>query len=376
MAHLIKAASIRIEASSLCQLHCPCCPQTQGVINQPCLPKQNTTILTNKEDFLNPWSMHAAIVRRKPIGLGYLQFNNFKRIIEENPWVKHIELSNWGEMFLNPQLISIIEYAHENKVMLTADNGVNLNDASDNALEALVKYKFISLSCSINGATNETYSRYSIGGNLDKVIENIKKINIYKKKYKSKFPILHWQFVVFGHNEHEIKAAREQAKNLDMYFMLRFNNSNIYSPVQNKNLLQKQILGGVVSRAEYFQKHGLANRQKIICAQLWNAPQINWDGRLLGCCVNYWDDFGNVFDKPLLTALNNEKINYAREMLLGKMPARSDILCSECIYYKFMKDSDRWLSLAEVRFYEMLYWIKYACIRFWGWYPLPPNYCT
>lgn len=373
---IIKPKSIRMEASSLCQLHCPCCPHSQGVISQSCVSKPVKPVLIEEKDYLNPWSMHTAIIRRKPIGLGYLQFSNFKKIIEENHQVKHIELSNWGEMFLNPQLIFIIEYAYTNKVILTADNGVNLNDASDNVLEALVKYKFVSLSCSINGVTNETYSRYSIGGNLDRVIENVKKINFYKKKYKSKFPILHWQFVIFGHNEHEVKAAREKAKNLGMYFMLRLNNSNIYSPVQNKNLLQKQILGGVVSRVEYFQRHGLVNRQKIICSQLWNAPQINWDGRLLGCCVNYWDDFGNAFDEPLLAALNNEKIIYAREMLLGKMPPRNDILCSECIYYKFMKDTNRWLSLEQVRFYEMLYRIKYSCISFWGWYPLPSNYCT
>ena len=258
-------------------------------------------------------------------------------------------------------------------MILTADNGVNLNTADDEVLEALVKYRFISLSCSINGASNKVYSRYHIGGNFDKVIENIKKINIYKKKYRSKFPILHWQFVVFSYNEDEIEEARKYAKKLGMYFILRLNNSDVYFPVQNKNLLRKKI-GGITSRVEYFKKYHLAYRQKIICSQLWNSPQINWDGRLLGCCVNYWDDFGNVFDDSLLNVLNSKKINYAREMLLGRKPKSRDILCSECIYYKFMERNNKWLSLSEVRFYSLLYRIKYSFICFFGWYPLPPNY--
>ncbi len=374
MSHLIRPASIRIEASSLCQLRCPCCPQTQGIISQPYLSKQDTAILTNKEDYLNPWFAHATIARKKPIGLGYLQFNDFKRIIEENRWIKHVELSNWGEMFLNPQLVSIVEYAYANKVLLTADNGVNLNSATGEVLEALVKYKFLSLSCSINGVTNETYSRYSVGGSLEKVIENIKKINAYKKKYNSKFPILHWQFVIFGDNENEIEAARAQAKRLGMYFFLRLNVSDTYSPLVNKDLVRRYVLGGYVSRREYFEKKKEIKRQKLICSQLWNSPQINWDGRALGCCLNYWDDFGDVFNSSLEEVLNNEKMTYAREMLLGRKPFREDIPCANCIYYKFMKDTGRWLRIFEIYFYKIAVRLKYECIRICKGYPLPKNY--
>jgi len=29
-----------------------------------------------------------------------------------------------------------------------------------------------------------------------------------------------------------------------------------------------------------------------ICHQLWHAPVLNWDGRVMGCCRNFWSDFG------------------------------------------------------------------------------------
>ncbi len=88
-------------------------------------------------------------------------------------------------MFLNPDLLEIIEYAYSRSVILTASNGVNLNTVKDNVLEELVKYKFRSLTCSIEGASNETYKVYRVGGDFDKVLENIMKINHCKKKYRS-----------------------------------------------------------------------------------------------------------------------------------------------------------------------------------------------
>lgn len=37
-------------------------------------------------------------------------------------------------------------------------------------------------------------------------------------------------------------------------------------------------------------------------------PQINWDGKLLGCCLNFWGDFGgNAFEQGLERILTSEK---------------------------------------------------------------------
>ncbi len=56
--------------------------------------------------------------------------------MDENPWVRRIELSNYGEMFLNPDLLSMLQYAHARGVSLSANNGVNLNSVGEDVLEA------------------------------------------------------------------------------------------------------------------------------------------------------------------------------------------------------------------------------------------------
>ena len=71
---------LRLEASSNCQLKCPSCPTAAGEI-------------------------------QKTLGGGFLSFENFKRLIRENPQIRLIELSNWGEIFLNPEIVDIMEYA-------------------------------------------------------------------------------------------------------------------------------------------------------------------------------------------------------------------------------------------------------------------------
>ncbi len=160
--------NLRIEASSKCQLHCSGCRTGDG---------------SNKTG---------------NVGWGHLRFKNLKELIDHNPGVKEIELSNWGEMFLNPDLLRIMQYGYEKKIRFTANNGTNFNNATEEIIEGLVKYRFHSFRVSIDGATNPTYQTFRRGGNLDRVSINIERVNHYKGVYHSRFPIMTWIFIVFA----------------------------------------------------------------------------------------------------------------------------------------------------------------------------------
>ena len=125
----IRPTRIRLDASSICQLSCPSCPTHSGAA-------------------------------RPAVGGGFLKLTDFQDLIQKNPRIRDIELSNYGEIFLNPDLLGILEYAHERGVALTADNGVNFNRMSDDVLDGLVKYQLRSMTCSIDGASEETYRLY------------------------------------------------------------------------------------------------------------------------------------------------------------------------------------------------------------------------
>jgi len=313
----IEPKMVRIDASTACQLRCPSCPTTTGQVGAS-------------------------------LGTGFLRVEDFKKFVDDNPSVRAIELSNWGEIFLNPGLPEIVKYAHDEGVALYAENGVNLNRASDEVLDALVKYRFRSMTCSIDGASRETYAIYRRRGDFEGVIRNVRRINELKAQYRSKFPVLLWQFVVFGHNEHEIARARGLAKELNMRFFVKLSwgamfEPEAFSPVNDRETVRRATRAGVADRREYSDTYGEDYRQRRTCSQLWRTPQMNWDGRVLGCCVNYWGDFGNAFTGGLIESVNGEKMQYAREMLAGRKPERDDVPCTTCVHYLAMKRRGRWL---------------------------------
>lgn len=308
---------VRLDASTACQLKCPACPTASGTV-------------------------------AKNLGTGFLKFHDFKTFAEQHPWVSRIELSNWGEVFLNPDLVKILQYAFRRKLALTVINGANLNNVSPDVLDAVVKYRVRVLVCSIDGTSQETYSPYRVNGDFNRVIANIRAINQLKTKYKSPYPKLRWQFIAFGHNEHEIENARSMAKALDMDFRLKLSWEGLYgtvfSPIRNRTLIREASGLEVADRTEFEEKYKKSYIHDA-CHELWLSPQINYDGRLLGCTINHWGDFGNVFSDGLTACLTGEKMTNAKNMLTGITDANPDIPCANCTVYHTRKQHRSWVDL-------------------------------
>ena len=148
-----------IDLCTKCQLSCICCSTSKGVI------------------------------RNGFVKEGYMSFDMFRYIVETNPELKEFEMSNWGEIFLNPQILDIFEFAYNKGIKLYCGNGTNFNYVPDSVLEGLVKYRIEYLNLSIDGTSQDVYVKYRRNGNYDRVISNIEKLNVFKKIYNSPYPI-------------------------------------------------------------------------------------------------------------------------------------------------------------------------------------------
>src|ERR1700735_3935103 len=95
--------TIQIDASAHCQLACPSCPTASGATAPAMRP-------------------------------GHLDPASFRSLLDANPHLTDVELSNYGEMFLNPKLPDLLRIAFDRGVIIHADNGVNLNHASAETL--------------------------------------------------------------------------------------------------------------------------------------------------------------------------------------------------------------------------------------------------
>jgi MoaA/NifB/PqqE/SkfB family radical SAM enzyme len=313
----MKITNLSIDASTVCQLKCPECSNTKGII------------------------------KNGIIGSGYLTFSDFKSLIQGNPEIKKIELSNWGEIFLNPELKSILKYSFQNGIKLSAGNGVNFNDISESIIESLVKYKFGYINFSIDGASQETYSIYRVNGQYAEVLTNIEKLNFYKKKYRSSLPKLSWQFIVFGHNEHEILTAKKISHELNMVFVPKLNFSS-FSPVTNAEQVKREAGLVAVTRTEY--KKLTKKDYKRPCCQLWYSPQVSWDGKVLGCCVNKWKSYGNAFSDGLNSVLENDLYLKTLDILRGLKTIDDSIPCYSCPTFKKIEDTP--ITQEEIKAYS------------------------
>lgn len=316
--------TIRIDASTICQLRCDGCG----------FQKSNG----------------------RELGYGFLSFENFKAVIDKNPNIKRVELSNYGEIFLNPDLIRIMEYAHKKNVLLEAAMGVNFNTVSDEQIKALVDYKFNFLSFSIDGASQETYSKYRIRGNFDKVIENVKKIQNYKRGCNSEHPKLQWQFVLNSYNENEVLEAKQKAKELGIPIVFKLNFIRSYEP-KDPERLKKETGLSEVTRKEYFEKHGVPYLNDD-CLQVFYDPQFNFDGAILGCCRNEWQYFkANLFTDGLEACLQDRGFKDMKKFLLSRNPnpkKYGELPCIKCDLWKERATKNIVLDLKEKNFLKRL----------------------
>jgi hypothetical protein len=77
---------------------------------------------------------------------------------------------------------------------------------------------------------------------------------------------------------------------------------------------------------------------------------------VLGCCINYWGNFGgNAFRDGLTASVNTEQIQYARAMLLGRAPPREDIPCTRCSEYQKISKRGAWLEPPRLRNWSRRY---------------------
>ncbi len=312
---IIRPQRARLDACTLCQLRCTLCPTDEQ----------------NGRAFL---------------GQGSMALEGFVCFLEENPQIREVELANAGEALLNPELPAMLKSAHQHGVSTNLGGGVNMNDASDEALEALVRCGTRRIRISIDGTCEETYRKYRIGGSLRRVLANVQRLNEIKRRCRSERPELVLQFILFGHNEHELEKAHVLARMLGMNVFVKMNRTPAELAIRDRERI-RQIFG-YADRQEFRQVKGTLYCRDL-CLCMWNAPQVNWDGQLLGCPCNKHSFFaGTVLGQSFQAEINNEPMIYARQMLMGAAPPREDIPCSTCSWYRQMSDHSLWITAEEV----------------------------
>lgn len=300
---------ISFDPSSECMLRCPLCP-------------------TGNRRGGRPW--------------GKMKFEDYKKVMDEMaPWLYEINLNNWGEPFLNKDVIKMAEYAHRKRVWTSINTNMNV-PLSEREAEEMVRSGLDWLYVSFDGVTQKTYEKYRRGGKLDVVFKNLKLVHSKKKEMNSKTPKVVWQFLQMKHNMHEVPELERVKKELGVdelvVGVVRCDlGKEVFITDAEKVDSMKEWLPEDDTKSRYDYEKKERRVKKGICPFLWFVTVVNWDGSVSPCCAIYDKkyDFGNAFTGSIKEIWNNREYRASRDMV-ARRPAEMSTVCANCLRTGFV----------------------------------------
>lgn len=239
------------------------------------------------------------------------------RMLDElGKYLISVNLYNWGEPLLHPQIVEIVRMIHNRRIFTKIST--NLNTYNKDTLVELCEAGLDYLTVSFSGASQEVYEQYHRRGKLDVVLENIRYVTAYKKKNHLRRPIIEFMYLVFKHNRQEMAAARNIATGLGIDTFRWFAGGG---PEE------------VISDSSSSATNSISQK---FCHHLWNMLVLNSDGGIMPCCYLFFkrDDFGDYSQDQLMQVRNNPLFVTARKLFnaseVADLPGSLQHPCLKC----------------------------------------------
>jgi len=261
-----KLTSLIIEPTNTCNLRCSFCFVTEGM---------------NREE-------------------GFMDFNLFKKVIDDSPGLEHLCMHNWGEPLLHKDIFRMFDYAAQSGVrhIVMNTNGTLL---TDKMIDKIVDSPLTVIRFSIDGSA-ETFKKIR-GVNLDKIERNILKLK-------------------------EKKEARRPALSMGVVFTVE---EETHEDVEAYVAHWETIVDHVRMQPKLIQ-----SPRTEICPEPFGKDYgklvVLWDGTVIPCCVDYNATLplGNAWKDNVMDLWWGPSIEQLRQQhLAGEFPDAC-VNCNEC----------------------------------------------
>ncbi len=261
-----KITSLIIEPTNTCNLRCTFCFVTEGMTREG----------------------------------GFMDFDLFKKIIDDSPDLEHLCMHNWGEPLLHKDIFKMIEYAKNKGINYVVMN-TNGTLLTDKMIDQIVNSKLDIIRFSIDGSA-ETFMRVR-GVELKKIEQNINKLKNVKERRRPELKM----GVVFTIEEDTEGDAEDYITH--------------WKKIVDHVRLQPKLIPS--PRTEICPEPFGKDYGKLV---------VLWDGRVIPCCVDYNANLtiGSVQNETIQNLWKNEKMDFLRKQHLeGKFPDTC-ANCNEC----------------------------------------------
>jgi MoaA/NifB/PqqE/SkfB family radical SAM enzyme len=292
-----------------------------------------------------------------------LDFDVFRRIIDQFPALNRLSLQGLGEPLLHPRLFEMVAYAARRGIRVTTTSNLHLLNGPRAA--ECVASGLARLNVSIDAAEPESYARIRPGGDLDRVLGNLSGLMTARRKAGTERPETRLAMALMWENLDQLPAMIRLAAKYGIgevvveYLRHDFREDSLpdrYLPL--RGIVERQRLTPADAPrmcAFYVEARKEAERLGIVvrlpraispdpvheppsgqqrCGCPWSGMYFSHDGWAMPCGAVATPDrlhFANVLDSPAELIWNGTGYRAFRRRLDSSEPPT---ICRSCAIYQ------------------------------------------
>jgi len=247
---------LHVGVTTHCNLHCPACPTGTESLGRP------------KE---------------------HLDFDLFCRTIDSlRGSLMFMLFWDWGEPFLHPKLPEMMEYAGRSGIRAIVSTNGNVK-CSDEKIEQLIRARPSTIVVCVDGADQQTYESYRCGGQLENVLQTIRRLVETRDRLGQSLPMIEFRSLATRGTENQmpelLTLAQESGADLFSVKTLRpfdYRNAEVDGALvpENEALARYEYKSGT---PDADARKGFVSEGPLTCGKPLRAPTLNSDGTLAFC---------------------------------------------------------------------------------------------
>jgi MoaA/NifB/PqqE/SkfB family radical SAM enzyme len=146
-----------------------------------------------------------------------IPLEEFKSIMAEiGPKLIRLDFFNYGDPFVHPQAVEMIEHIKEHYrhiYLYVSTNGLMLDE---DKIKRIVQSGLDEITFSVDGTDQETYTCYRQGGDFQKILDIMSLFVTERNKLGREVPFINWRYILFNWNDSksQMKRARKLAQTI------------------------------------------------------------------------------------------------------------------------------------------------------------------
>ena len=221
-----------------------------------------------------------------------------------------VSLYTWGDPMTHPDLDEMCRIAAEAGLQVHISTNFSFG-LKDDRIRSIVESGLTHLTVCVDGLSQEKYQRTRVGGRIDRVLHNLRRVLETRRRLGLDFPKVEVQYIKFQHNLDEVEPARKLADEMGVDQFTEF-----WGALHNYADREPEHYATVAPRK---------NRALPQCYWPHFSMVIKYNGDVIPCCEHRMAAqhmkggdarvFGNVFQTGVAEVWNSEEYRKARRIV-------------------------------------------------------------